>query len=823
MYKNKMVLFTSAYLLFGLHIPASYAQAEESLALEEVLVSARKREESLQDVPVSISAFTSEMLDRSGISDQYGLFEMSPGVSYDDLMDRQAARPSVRGIQATGQVPTQQKVNSFLDGLPVVGHQGGLQFVGVEAVEVLRGPQSAAFGRSTFAGAINYISKNPTEEFEGSVSVSTSNLGRDIVQLSMRGPILETLGFTFDASSDEFDGPDEWVTTDGVHVGGTSTDYLTGKLVFAPNDNFELEVRGIYSRVEDEPPVGWFMSAAERDACTNFTLDDGTPYIKGEFDCDTSVPQAGIPANHNPQDAFTPGTDEYYQAQSYAVLEPGSYFDRNRVQGEANYEFDNGHLFQVLASYSEDEYQRWFDSDFSDVVPVFGAMAEGVSSMANPTTLEEKYVEVRWVSPDDQQVRWLVGASVLDYSLELNVYSQLAGEVLGLEDEANGGQPFTPSNIIAEDTDNVGVFANVTWDITDTTTLSLEARSQQDNITSTAGLTGTTFESSTRSFQPRIALTHHLTDDVSVYAQYATGTNPAGVNLNYVIPTVIDSLAAANAAGVISYDDSTFASYDEEELKSYEIGTKATLLDRRLQIAASLYYMEWDKMIQQTTLSWGGDWNDGSFDPNGTVYSTPQTRARTSYNSGTSILKGIELEATWLIDENWTARGAASIASAKYDEFCDPVVVADLKVTATSTVAADGVIADCADVSGNSLYQQPDETLSLSLSYQSFIGDTGWNWVANVDYRYQSDEYSFLDSANLMTLPARHIFNASFELSDDEHWKVRLFGNNLTDDDTPASVRLEADLSLAIDESERNFYTRPRTPREYGIELEYLW
>jgi iron complex outermembrane recepter protein len=825
---NKRILFTIAYLMTCAGYSASnvYAEdfryAEDSRVLEEIVVTARKREESLEDVPVSISVISSESLNNGSVLDQYDLFELTPGVSYDDLMDRSAARPSIRGVQATGQVPTQQKVTSFLDGIPVVGHQGSLQFIGVEAVEILRGPQSAAFGRSTFAGAINYISKDPTEAFEGSVNAATSSLGRDSVKLSLSGPITETLGYTFDASFDEFDGHDKWVTTDGVSLGGTSTDYFTGKLRFAPNDKFDMEVRAIVLRSEDEPPVGWFISQAARDACTNTTLDGGAPYIQGEFDCDVSIPSGGIPANHHPEEAFTPGTDDHFKAQTFAVLEPGSYMDRDRVQGEVNYSFDNGQLLQVLASYSEDDYQRWFDSDFSDATPVFGPMTEGVSSMANPGSLKEQYAEVRWVSPADQSVRWLVGASYLDYELALNVYSQLAGKVLGLEDEANGGAPFLPVNIVVEETKNTGIFASVSWDVTDSTTLSVEARHQKDDITSIAELTGAVFSTKTTSIQPRVAINHTINEDVSVYAQYSKGTNPAGVNLNYVIPNVVASLAAANAAGAISYNSDTFAAFDEEELTNYEVGIKATLLDNRLQLAASLYRMEWEDMIQLTTLSWGGAWNDGSFDPDGVIYAAPVTRARTSYNSGTSTLDGIELEALWLIDQNWTARGAASFASAEYDKFCDPIAVADLGVTPTSTVAADGVLADCVDVSGNSLFQQPDNSLALGIIYQAPVGNTGWNWSANLDYRYQSEEFSFLDSANIMSLPARHIFNAGIELSDDK-WQIRLYGNNLTDDDTPAIVRLEPDLNIAVDESESNFYVRPRTPREYGIIAAYKW
>ena len=255
---------------------AAPTQAQDlGAALEEIVVTARKREENLQDVPVSISVLTGDLIQEAGILDQYDLYELTPGISYDQAHDRQGVRASVRGVQSNAQNPIRAKVTSFIDGIPVLGQTGSLQFSGVDRIEVMRGPQSAAFGRATFSGAINYITNDPGEEFESRILLATSDLDRNILGLSFSGPITETLGFTLDVSVDEFQGADEWYTTDGITLGGQSTNYATGKLVWAPNDRFDMELRLMTLDTDDDPPLQWDITETALNACTNTTLPNG--------------------------------------------------------------------------------------------------------------------------------------------------------------------------------------------------------------------------------------------------------------------------------------------------------------------------------------------------------------------------------------------------------------------------------------------------------------------------------------------------------------------------------------------------------------------
>jgi len=792
----------------------------QTLALEEIVVSARKRSELLKDVPVSISVMTKAAIDEAGLESQFDLFELTPGVTFDQVQDRQASRPSVRGVQSQAQNPVRQKVSSFLDGVPVLGQTGSLQFIGVDQIEILRGPQSAAFGRATFAGAINYISSDPGDVWQGDVQLLATDLGRQRAAFSVGGPITENLGIIVDGNFDEFDGPDEWKSSDGYQLGGTSTDYLSTKLKFNWGEASSAELRYTMLEADDDPPIEYYISEASLNSCSNYTLNNGNSYIKGGFNCALPNLTGGVPRNHAPEQNLTPGTDQYFLAQSWGVLDPQSGVDRERVQLNLEFGLANGGAIEVLASNSDDELLRWSDSDNSDAEPVFavnmmtGAISiQGINSMANPNTIEESYAEVRWVSPGDDRLRWVVGASWFDYESETNIYNQYAGLLLGLEDEANGGNPFTPNNILADASTTIGYFASLKYDFSDRTTGSVEIRYQEDEITNFNTTEGIELTSTTDAWQPRVAINHEVNDDWSIYGQVSIGTNPAGSNLPFTIPGVQASLAAAQAAGFTTFGADDFLTFDEEKLTNFEFGVKGATSDGRLQLAAAIYLMKWEDMIQPVNFNWDDpSWNDGSFDPNGTIFNMGDTMARTFINTGEGELTGIEVEGSYAATDNLVFRGAFSFSKSEYVDSCDPFAVQSLFFTPTTTTA-DGAPTDCVDVDGNDLIASPEVTAALAATYtRDMVGD--WTWQGRLDYRYQASEY--WDAVNVAELPAFSTINAALSFRN-PMFDIRLYVNNLTDEDTPQSLNYNLDGNIGG--GTRNFLIRPRLPREIGLRL----
>jgi outer membrane receptor protein involved in Fe transport len=355
--RNHICLTTLAASLVAIASPAS---AQQGATLEEIVVTARKREENLMEVPVSISVINAGLIEEAGIVEPRDFFELTPGLDFDTNGDRNNATPSVRGIQSTATATTRQKVMSFIDGMPLVGAQGTMQFAGVERIEVFRGPQSAAFGRSTFAGAINYVTRDPGDEFVGDFNIGASDLGRNNVTIGLSGPINDTFGYAIDANFDEYRGPDEWDTIEpGLREGGTSTEYLSGKLTFAPNDRFDGEVRVMSMRTDDDMTLRYYLSADEYARCTSganggFQSPNlmGVRYIRGTFDCDPSAPVGGIPTNTDVTAGYTDPAD-IALAETFNIDDPGETNERDRIQGEFNFGFDSGDL-QVLSFYSEE-------------------------------------------------------------------------------------------------------------------------------------------------------------------------------------------------------------------------------------------------------------------------------------------------------------------------------------------------------------------------------------------------------------------------------------------------------------------------------------
>ena len=181
----------AAALLCGAPISA-YSQG---LAIEEIVVTARKREERLQEIPIAITAFSAEQLERAGVKDLHELSLGVAGLQYHSLGLAIPGRvnPSIRfrGMDTNTQTPTFQLATLFVDGIFVFGNVESIPFDDVERVEVVKGPQAAYFGRSTFGGAINYIMKTPsTKEFSGEVKASGATYNEYDVSASIDGPLV---------------------------------------------------------------------------------------------------------------------------------------------------------------------------------------------------------------------------------------------------------------------------------------------------------------------------------------------------------------------------------------------------------------------------------------------------------------------------------------------------------------------------------------------------------------------------------------------------------------------------------------------------------
>lgn len=834
MIKNQVFLVAlfGVFVSGGMVLPV-FAQTGANTNFEEIIVTGRKREESLQEVPVAISVATDTLIKEAGIFDAQDLFDASVGFVYDTGWgDRNTAQPGVRGVQGNGIGVTQQKINSFLDGFPLVGQQGSLGFVDVQRVELYRGPQSAAFGRATFAGAINYVSRNPTEEFEARVSLGTSNYQRNEMKLALAGPITDTLGFTLDLSSEKFQGPNEWRSTDGYRLSATSTDYASAKVVWEITDAITAKLRYINQKADDIPGNRTFIDNAEFVACTNYTLPSGRPYYQGDVTsgCDLSIPATGITRNHDvPGSAgLVPGDPNYLLALSTSVLDPYARDERERFQLELDFAVGDG-LIQVLAMTGEEYTEVWHDADNTAGLPTFSGInplipgagtmvGASIGNMANPYFIDERYVEVRWVSPSEERLRYMVGGTQYKADVPgLGTWGK-AGELLGLDGDLIQGRPFGPRSIFGDGITNLGVFASGSYDISDRTTVTAEGRYQQDKISNVNVVEGNkVLENETSSFMPRLSITHNLENGLTLYGQLAQGTNPAGVNIGYTFDRVAESIAIANAAGFVSYGPDTFKTYVEEKLTNAEIGIKGIAFDNKLNFAAALYKLKWENQTNIYTVNWDDpSWNDGSMS-GGVIYTATDVAQRTTLNEGTISNMGIEFEGTYHLTNNWSLNGNMTLMDVKYDEFCDVLAAGgNFAMPADGTAPATGV--GCAIQDGNMPPNISKVAYALGVAYRAPIGDSDWRLSARMDLRHTGSQW--MDTSNIMKVGARDLINSSISATNDI-WTVRLWVNNLTDDRTPQRVGLGTDYNISA--NTRNLIINPQKPREVGLGVTYAF
>ena len=262
---------TSAAVL--LLAPAFLFNATTAFALDEITVTARKTSENLQDVPLSITAITSEELDRLGVKDLDSLAQQDTSVQFDEGFNSSDTRITIRGLS-----PTRGRPNAavLIDGVDItseaVSNAGGSllidpRLIDVERIEIVKGPQSALYGRSAFAGAIQYVTKDPDDVLGGEVFIDSNHEGDKQVRGNLSIPINDTLGVRFNGLAWDNDGYYRNSATGG-YVGGGEGLGGTVTFVYEPSDAVKFKWRTDYSKNEYDPPA----QATLHDLNTNYDL-----------------------------------------------------------------------------------------------------------------------------------------------------------------------------------------------------------------------------------------------------------------------------------------------------------------------------------------------------------------------------------------------------------------------------------------------------------------------------------------------------------------------------------------------------------------------
>ncbi|HSN72099.1 MAG TPA: TonB-dependent receptor plug domain-containing protein, partial [Steroidobacteraceae bacterium] len=247
-------------------------------ALEEITVTARKREESLIDVPVSVTAFTARALESLRIQNPDDIARYTPGFSYTQSFGRNSLeRPVIRGMSNILGTPN---ASFFVDGVYINGPAVSTELSNLERVEVIKGPQAALYGRATFSGAVNYITRRPTNEFEGKLSATGAEHEEYEVNGFLSGPIVEDK-FYYYIGGRYWQYGGEWENSvTGDEIGGQETQGGTIKFLWTPTENFEATLLATYSE-DDDDHIPLVLQGREFNNC--ILPAEGFPRYRGYY------------------------------------------------------------------------------------------------------------------------------------------------------------------------------------------------------------------------------------------------------------------------------------------------------------------------------------------------------------------------------------------------------------------------------------------------------------------------------------------------------------------------------------------------------------
>ncbi len=575
---------------------------------------------------------------------------------------------------------------------------------------------------------------------EGKLSITGAEHEEYEFRAFVSGPIVEDrLAFNFGLRHYEYGGEYDNIGPGGGVVGQEETSGANATLHWTPTDNFSATLRGSYFQDDDGHPVN-HIGIDSPDL--NCFLTNFRGYYCGEI----------------------PGSDvvdlELDPANPYGI-------ERETIRGNLELEWDvNDYTITSLTGYGKED-EDWL-VDFAWETNEF-FLWRGRTATINEV-LEYKSQEVRVASPADSSIRWLAGVYLYDE------------------------ESLDPVDLTTADVSNQAVFAQIEFDLGDQWVATLEGRVAEDEISSvnTAGLS---FNETFDSFTPRASLTWKQSDDANVYLTVGKGTKPGGFNTSILGRSVPpDEQERLTDAG--------FLKVDEEEAWTYELGTKRSFADGRVDLTAAVFFIDWAD--QQLTTA----------EPYTDVNGLPDTLALIK-NVGQTDVTGLELGVLARLSDELTFNFTYGYTNAELQEACDTEWGA---FQGPDPIRCDQIqFPGAADAAGNITPNAPEHTAAMTLDYARPL-QSGREFFLRGDVTYESTRYAQV--FNLAETGSSTIVNLRGGLAAD-NWRLSLYVKNLTDDDTVDSIIRFIDFDTLFFGLRRAFQVHYPKGRQIGATFEY--
>jgi iron complex outermembrane recepter protein len=690
--------------------------------LEEVVVTAQKRSESLQDVPISVSVLGGDKMDDAGIDKMEDLVGFVPNIHMTETGTSTQLR--IRGIGTGNNQGFEQSVGQYVDGI-YYGRQQLIRapFMDLERVEVLRGPQPTLFGKNSIAGAVSYTTAKPTDEFVGELATSFEFEAADALETSviLSGPLTQQLSARLAVRYYEEDG-----YIDNLGTGNSSPEReentVRGTLLWDDGENLEVILKLEHGTFDSDGRA------------TETVLDVGSGF---------SNILAGTGGK-----AFESNLD--YKNATNDVE-----FSENELDNytlTVNYELSNMTL-TAISGFVSYEFSENFDGDFTDTNILEFPMAEDYDQFSQ---------ELRFTSPGGERLNWITG--LFYQTSDLNFHDEATfpagGYLEGL------GSPLGNKIIArdyASDSDLWAVFAIADFSLTDFLRVSVGARyteekkdgsrvvqllvhdprgpASSDDADILAALNVETEQGTghhlkgdrkEEAFTPQVNVQWDVTDESMLYASWSQGFKAGGFD--------------ARANTTASFE------FDEEEASAFEIGAKNTFLDGSLSLNVAYYFTDYDD-LQVSQFDGGLGFTVG--------------------NAKSTEVQGVEIDGRWAATENLTIAYAAAYNDFEYKDFSTG--------NCYQGQTPDGSMPGLCDYTGKTSPYAPELTANLSFDHTISLTDY-LQLRSTLDFAYVDEHFISPNLDPRVIQEAYTTVNVRVAV-ESETWDLALIGKNLTDEE----------------------------------------